>query len=57
MKKLTPAGLTLAIFLGGCTTFGLGSGNNNPKLLTMPSSSVPITVFCLAPIVMACKSA
>ena len=30
MKKLTPAGLTLAIFLGGCTTFGLGSGNNNP---------------------------
>ena len=30
MKKLTPAGLALAIFLGGCTTFGLGGGNNNP---------------------------
>ena len=42
MKKLTPAGLALAIFLGGCTTFGLGGGGDTPPpAANNPSAQQP----------------
>ena len=42
MKKLTPAGLALAIFLGGCTTFGLGGGGDTPPpAVNSPSAQQP----------------
>ena len=47
MKKLTPAGLALAIFLGGCNFFDQGSSGNNPPQVdngNQPTQQQPQTV-------------